>query len=102
MKIEISFLSTVFLMTLTSCGSLNLNPRGCRTDGVWGERNFDGRPATESAYSETYYVWARDHEVRLRDFLLKRKIECSDVKRMRIEMKSAFFVKRELTVFVQQ
>lgn len=90
------------LMFLVSCGSLRLSPRGCRSDGVWGDRIPEGKMSDELSFSEVYYVWNVDHEVKLSDFLKKRKIECSEIKKIRVEMKSVFFIKRELTVFVQK
>lgn len=86
------------LIIFTSCGSLTLNPTGCRSNGVWGRTPKNSE--AEIKLSEVYYVWTSDYEVRLRDFLQKEKIDCMDVKKIRIEMDSVFFVKRELKVFV--
>lgn len=91
-----------FLGVLTSCGSLKLSPQACRTDGVWGDRYYQGKASDEVIFHEEYYVWNVDHEVKLRDFLRGHKIECNEVKRIRVSVKSVFFVKRELTVFVQK
>lgn len=99
MKIVFFILS---LMAFVSCGSLKLSPKGCRTDGYWGDREEKGNVVSELSFSEEYYVWNVDHEVRLKEFLGKHRIACSEVKRLRVQMKSVFFVKRELTVFVQK
>lgn len=85
------------LLFVTSCGSLKLSPKGCRTQGLWGDV---GSP--EVAFREVYYVWNIDHEVRLKDFLKAHQLDCSEIKKMRVEMKSVFFVRRELTIFVQK
>ncbi|MFA6238732.1 MAG: hypothetical protein WC635_15460 [Bacteriovorax sp.] len=95
------FLILTFL-TLASCGSLKLTPKGCRTGGQWGDGTEKGNAVKELSFSEVYYVWNVDYEVRLKEFLNERKIDCAIVQKIRVEMKSIFFVKRELTVFVQK
>ena len=90
------------LMMLASCGSLRLTPKGCHSDGTWGERTPLGKLDKETSFREVYYVWNLDQEVKLSDFLKKRKIQCNEIKKIRVQIKSVFFVKRELTVFVQK
>jgi hypothetical protein len=84
------------LIFSSSCGSLKVSPKGCKTQGHWGETS------EEIKVSEEFYVWNADNEVKLRDFLKKKGIECSDVKKVRVEIKSVFFVSRELSVFVSK
>jgi hypothetical protein len=91
-------------MTLASCGSLKLSPEGCESNGLWGERSVDAKLEEEDefVYSQEYSVWIEDLTVSLQDFLMDRGIECHDVKKLRVQMKSVFFVKRELTVFIKK
>lgn len=88
------------LVFISSCGSLKVSPIGCKTDGIWGDTSLLDKE--EIKVSEEFYVWNVDHEVRLKDFLKKKGIECSEVKKMRVEIKSVFFVSRELSVFVSK
>lgn len=90
------------LFLVTSCGALKLSPMGCSGDGVWGASSFEGKQDSELKFTENYYVWNVDYEVRLKDFLKKRNINCKEIKKMRVNIKSVFFVKRELTVFIQK
>ncbi len=92
------------LVFSSSCGSIKVSPRGCKTQGVWANNPEDAKldAKEEIKVSEEFYVWNADYEVRLRDFLKKKGIECSDVKKMRVEIKSVFFVSRELSVFISK
>jgi hypothetical protein len=83
------------MFLLSSCGALRLSPQGCKSSGVWGP----GETA-ERKISAEYYVLTMDREIRLRDFLKEKGIDCQDVKKIRVEMSSVFFVKRILNVFV--
>lgn len=93
---------TLLLSCVSSCGSLRLLPQGCQTNGVWGQKIEEGKAGSEIALTQTYYVWNMDQEVKLKKFLKEKNIECSEVKEMRVEIKSTFFVKRELIVFIQK
>jgi hypothetical protein len=86
-----------FLLILSSCGVLVVNPKGCRDIGFWA-----GPGENEEKFTEQYFVWNQDHEVQLKEFFKKRNINCSEIKKMRVDFKSVFFVKRELTVFIQK
>jgi hypothetical protein len=90
------------LFLVTSCGALKLSPTGCPGDGVWSANTIDGKQSAELSFTEDYYIWNMDYEVRLKDFLKKRNIDCREIKKMRVNIKSVFFVKRELTVFIQK
>ncbi|RPJ77715.1 MAG: hypothetical protein EHM20_05605 [Alphaproteobacteria bacterium] len=89
------------LLSFVSCGSLSINPQGCRTGGEWTDGMEDGKPAIETSFSEEYFVWNDDLNIKLLDFLKERKIECSEVKKIRMNLESVFFVKRKLTIFIQ-
>ena len=91
----------LLLVLVSSCGSLNLVPRGCKTEGVWGEE-LGYNPHTEVIIDKNYYVWFFDKELKLKDILNEQKIECSDVKKLRVELRSAFFVKRDLKIILEK
>ena len=92
----------LILLILSSCGSLKLSPFGCHGDAIIGDLPVEGKPNTELQFTETYYVWNMDYEVRLKDFLKTKNISCNEVKKMRVTIKSLFFVKRVLTVYIQK
>ena len=89
------------LLLLNSCGSISLVPRGCKTDGLWGE-DLSYNEHKEIIIDKSYYVWLFDTEVKLKDILRENKIECSEVKKLRVEIKSTFFVKRDLKIFLEK
>ena len=95
---RVSCLVTAFLFLFSSCGSLRLSPIGCQGDGLWSEKPLTG----ELSITETYYVLNFDREIRLKEFLEKRNINCRAIKKMYVKIDNVFFVKRELTVFVQK
>ncbi|MDO9184181.1 MAG: hypothetical protein Q7U04_17335 [Bacteriovorax sp.] len=89
------FLFLFLVLFLSSaCGALKLNPSGCSGSGVWGSETGNVE------FVEEYYVWNADHEVRLKEFLKQRNLDCHEIKKIRVKVTSKFFVKRELTVFV--
>ncbi|MGZ3789495.1 MAG: hypothetical protein ACXVLQ_13280 [Bacteriovorax sp.] len=89
-----------FLLFLCSCGALSVSPLGCRSEGSWGDGSSLGGPVEEMKLSEEYYVWNDDYEVRLKDFLKRHHVNCSEVKKLRVQINSVFFVKRELNIFI--
>ena len=94
----------VFLLLLffvSSCGSLSLVPRGCKTDGIWGE-DLGYNDFKEVIINKSYYVWFFDLELKLKDILKEQKIECSSVKKLRVEMRNTFFVKRDLKIILEE
>ncbi len=97
MKFLLLLLSLFFV---SSCGSLRVSPLGCKSPGYWGDEPELGKMNREIKVSDSYLIWNADYEVKLRDLLKANKIDCADVKKMRIEIKSVFFVKRELNVFI--
>jgi hypothetical protein len=99
------FLQGLFLaLILCSCGSLRVLPKGCKGPGEWAPNLADSDAALMSikpvVISEDYLIWNMDTEVRLKDFLKKRGLTCDEVKRIRAEMTSSFFVRRNLTLFI--
>ena len=91
-------ITTLFL--IFSCGSLKLLPQGCHTEGIWGQKSAVNSSEQLLSFTKEYYVWNVDEEVRLKDFLKEMKVNCDEVKEMHVEIKSIFFVRRELTVYV--
>lgn len=92
----------IFLLTLGACGSIKVSPRACKSDGLWGAPLLEKERLVEEYYTQSYYVWTADEEIRLKDFLQARGINCNEVKRVWIELESQFLVKRKLTVHVQK
>lgn len=93
-KISLFFLSALLL---SSCGSLKISPQGCKSSGHWGAAETN-----ERKISAEYYVLALDKEIKLRDFLKENGVACKDVKNLRVEIGSVFFVKRILSVYVTE
>ncbi len=91
-------LSTLFLFS--ACGALMVTPNGCRSDGLWGNDQELGRASPEIKLSKEYFVWNVDYEVKLKDFLKEKHMSCNEVKRIRVEIESTFFVSRKLNVYV--
>lgn len=92
-------LCIITLIFMSSCGTLRFSPQGCKTSGYWGSVS-EKRAEQEESFSEDYYVLTMDREIRLSDFLKERGVSCSSVKKVRLQLGSAFFIKRKLTVFV--
>lgn len=100
-----NFIFVLSLFFFSSCGALRVKPTGCLGEGQWSSlpSNTELKNSeSEIILSQNYYVWLNDYEVRLKDFLKNRNIDCRKISRMHINMKSVFFVKRELRVFVQK
>lgn len=94
-------LLVLLMLVCTSCGSLKLSPQACRSPGYWGSNNDPKEEGEqELKFTEDYYVLTVDREVRLRDFLKERGVACEEVKKIRVQMSSVFFVKRVLNVFI--
>ena len=92
------------LMALTSCGSLKLNLIGCETNGQWGERALLSRENAHSeiTVSEEYYLWGNDLTINLQDFLIAHKRDCNELKKLRVQMNSVLFIKKELIVYIKK
>lgn len=94
------FLLIFSAFLLSSCGSLTLSPQACRSSGQWGISESSG--PQERKISAVYYVMTMDKEIRLRDLLKDNGVACQNVKKMRVEMSSVFFVKRVLSVYITE
>jgi hypothetical protein len=91
-----------FSLFVSSCGTLRVTPQNCKTnDGVWGDSKRDYIQSTEKKYSKTYKVYFSNIDVRLRDFLVEFNVKCSDIKKLRMDVKSVFFVNRILDVYIE-
>ena len=102
MKIN-ALLSILLIFALTSCGTFRVTPQNCKTnEGVWGDSKRDYIEASEFKYSKTYMVLFSNVDVRLRDFLKEFNVKCSEVKKLRMDVKSVFFVNRTLDVYVEK
>lgn len=93
----------IFILSvlLSSCGGLRISPRACKSDGLWSGP-VEGKDILEQQLSESYIVLTMDHEVRLKELLAKKGIDCKMLKTLRVEIRSEFFLKRKLTVYFQK
>lgn len=90
-------------LTTVSCGTLRVTPQSCKTpDGVWGDSKRDYIQATEYKFSKTYKVFFSNVDIRLRDFLKEFNVKCADVKKLRMDVKSTFFIDRTLDVYIEK
>ncbi len=90
---------------LTSCGSLKVTPKGCKTQGVWGEDLAQNRQESivkDSIINESFTVLFNDQEIELGPFLKEKGIECSEIKKMSIQLTSDFFIMRELIITIKK
>ena len=100
----------VFMLLLaTGCGALRINPKGCRTDAVWGSNPNSTREITREDLEEESTVDIKskedffvfyDRDLRLRDLLEEHGISCAEVKKLRVVVTTSWFFKREIRVLV--
>lgn len=91
---KLVLLGCVFL--LSSCGSLRLTPQGCKSPGYWGKSEEE----KEQVFTGEYFLLTLDKEIRLRDFLRDRGVACEEVKSLRVQFSSSFFIKRKISVII--
>ena len=96
MKVVILFLA----LSLASCGSLVLNPKGCKTEGIWSSYR-PVKDAKETKLEAEYFVFLEDKEIVIRDFLAAAKIKCDFVQEMRARISTELFVRRRLELFLR-
>ena len=109
MKRSNYFLLVTLLLSLTSCGSLRVNPKGCQTDGVWGSNPKATRAITKGEIeeeksidlkaSENFLVFY-NRDLRLRDLLEEHNIKCGEVKKIRVAVTTKWFFIREVSLKV--
>lgn len=99
MKIKNALLC-FFLLAFASCGSLRVLPNGCRTDGTWGDHPIEAHGGSEIQIHESYFIFFDDHEVKLKDLVKEAYLECNEIKKIRVEMHSSLFIKRELNIYI--
>jgi hypothetical protein len=91
---------------LNSCGALRVTPKGCNTQGVWGEdlaeNRQDKQVKQESIIKESFTVFFNVQEVELGPFLKEKGIECSEIKKMSIQLTSDFFIMREMIITIKK
>ena len=81
---------------MSSCGTLRITPQDCRTAGVWGDSLVD-----EVKITDNFFVWNNDVEIRLKDLLKLKDIDCTNVKKLRLEVRSLFLINKEVSIYVQ-
>ncbi len=94
-----------FVLVLSGCGTLRVNPKSCKTNAVWGASPESSREITREELKEEkvidlktkeeFYVFY-DRDLRLKDLLEEHGIKCEDVKRLRVVIKTSWFIKREV------
>jgi hypothetical protein len=95
----------IILIATSGCGALKVTSRYCKTDAVWGSNPQSIREATREELddekvldlkaSDEYFVFY-DLEVRIKDILEAHGIKCEEVKKLRMEIKTSWFFKREV------
>lgn len=102
--------SIVFVLLLaTGCGALRINPKGCRTEAVWGSNPNSTREITREDLEEESTIDLKskeeflvffDRDLRLRDILEEHGIKCEEVKKLRVVVTTSMFFMREVRVLV--
>lgn len=97
------------LAVLSGCGSLRINPKSCKTNGLWGTNPLSTREITREEIEEEkvidiksreqFYVFY-DRDLRLRDLLEEHGIKCEEVKKIRVELTTKWFFVREVALKV--
>jgi hypothetical protein len=102
-------LLVLFLLFLSGCGALRINPKSCNSPGIWGANPLSTREITREEaedekiidlnMKESFLVFY-DRDLRLRDLLNEHKIKCEEVKKIRVEIKTTWFLIRKVTLKV--
>lgn len=105
---KLGVLILLFLLA-TGCGTLRVNPKGCKTLAVWGASPTSSREITREELDdekvidlktkEEFYVFY-DRDLRLRDLLAEHGIKCEEVKKLRVVIKTSWFFVREVSLKV--
>ena len=88
------------MLSLVSCGSLRIIPNGCHTEGIWGAKPIEAHAGSEIQVHEGYFIFFDDHEVKLKDLVKEVFLECKEIQKIRVEVESVFFIRRELNIFI--
>ena len=104
---------SLFMMALvlfsTGCGALRVNPKGCKTDAVWGLSNDAVRGITRAELEEEAVIDIKakeqflvfyDRDIRISDLLLEQAIKCEEVKKLRVVINTSWFFWREVSLKV--
>ena len=97
------------LLFASSCGTLKITPRSCKTKAVWGSsplssrentrREMDDEKIIDLKAKDDFYVFY-DREIKIADILMDHGIHCKDVKKLRVEITTSWFFKREVSLKV--
>ncbi len=98
-----------FVIALSGCGSLRINPKACQTDGIWGTNPKATRAITKNEIieeegldlkaSENFLVFY-NRDLRLKDLLEEHNIKCQEVKKLRVAITTKWFFIREVSLKV--
>lgn len=91
---------------LASCGTLRVNPKGCRTKAVFAANPEASREVTnEELEDEKNEITIRkkisvidDTEIRIKDLLQEKGLKCEDVKKLRVRISTSWFFNREVEI----
>ncbi|MBC7429297.1 MAG: hypothetical protein H7336_11835 [Bacteriovorax sp.] len=102
-------MAACILLSATGCGSLKITPKNCKTNAVWGSNPTSMRESTREEMDDeriidlkakdAFYVFS-DREIRIRDILEQHGIKCEEVKKLRVEITTSWFFKREVSLKV--
>lgn len=94
------------LFFLTSCGSIRVVPKGCKTEATYGANPLSTREVTyqeleeqrrQSVVKKSFTVF-KDTDVRIKDLLEEANMKCEDLKKLRVSIKTSWFVFREVEI----
>lgn len=83
------------LISTISCGGMSITPRGCQTQGTWGNEDS----INDIKISESYYLTTDEVEIKLKDILARHDVNCNQIKNLRIKIISSFFLKRTVEIY---
>ena len=99
----------IVLVSASSCGTLRINPRSCKTYAVWGNSpdfnwgvsrdELENEKVIDLKMKETFIVFY-NRDLKLRELLEDHGIKCEDVKKVRVKIKTSLFFMREISLKV--
>lgn len=99
-----------FLMVYLSagCAALRINPKGCKTNALWGSNPLSSREITREEVEDSRkeitgkkkLTVVTDTDIRLRDLLEENGIKCSEVKKIRVQISTRWIFFREIDLKV--
>lgn len=96
------------ISTTAGCGALRINPKGCKTDALWGSNPLSSREITKEEMEDAQrevtgkkeLTVITDTDIRLRDLLEENGIKCGEVKKLRVRISTKWIFFREIELKV--